>query len=357
MGQGGASRFAGLSKVAARTVLLLMAAVIAYGLFAARSLAPPDRFTPGKSDAAFYRAVVARVRQGEPYDQAAITEQRARGYPLKPFVVVRPPLLAELLARVPNLTYAIVLETLLALGVIGAWAFRLRHIRPGPRQMGWTMFFVFTGVGAAMTGEGASLFHEAWAGLLISLSLVLRTEKRFAAAVVIGLLAALVRELAIPYLLVMAAFAAVERRRGEAVAFSAALLAACVALALHAHAVGALVTSQDPSSQGWVKMGGWPFVLATTEWNGIVAVLGPWSAAVVFPVALIGVGSWKDAAANRVLAVLLGYAAGFLVLGRPENFYWGLLTAPLVGIGLALAPWALRDLGRRAFARTSSIKP
>ncbi len=67
--------------------------------------------------------------------------------------------------------------------------------------MGFSALAVFSGVGASMLGVGSmGLFHEAWAGLLIALSLALRTEKRFWSAALVGLLAALVRELALPYL-------------------------------------------------------------------------------------------------------------------------------------------------------------
>jgi hypothetical protein len=46
---------------------------------------------------------------------------------------------------------------------------------------------------------------------------------------------------------------------------------------------------------------------------------------------------------------MLGLWLGvFLVLGRPDNVYWGFLFAPILPIGLAFAPAALRDLVRAA---------
>lgn len=309
--------------------------------------------TPSKhaTDASVYRAIVERVRKGEPYEQAAVTEQRLTAFPVRPFLAVRPPALATVLALVP-MNIAVGAELLLVVIVIGAWALRLRTGGFDGRQTAWSTFLVFTGVVMAATGEPATVYHETWAGLLIALSLALRTDRHFWAAVVFGLLAALVRELAMPYLLVMAFFAAMERRRTEALAFSLALALALTALAWHARQVMALTNPGDMASPGWMALGGWPFVLATAKWSAIVAVAGAWSAAVIVPLSIFGAGGWKDGGGLRLLALLVGYSLGFMVLGRPENRYWGLMTAPLVGVGLALAPWALIDLGRRALARS-----
>jgi hypothetical protein len=52
----------------------------------------------------------------------------------------------------------------------------------------------------------------------------------------------------------------------------------------------------------------------------------------------------------RLGALLFDYTIGFMIIGRPENAYWGLVTAPLTALGLCFAPAALRDLFRRALA-------
>jgi hypothetical protein len=339
------TRYAAFTARGAQIALLLLAIAIAAGLPLGAGPTPTrSAGVAGMHDVDFYQAVVVRVRRGEPYDLVAVTEQRARNYPVRPFLSVRPPLLATALSWAPSLAPAAIVLRLLALATVAAWAFRLHRARPGPRWMGWTVFCVAAGVAAAMTGEAASLFHEAWAGVLIALSLALRTEKRFAAAVFLGLVAALVRELAMPYLLVMAIFAVTERRRWEAAAFAAALATVLVALTFHAEAVQPLVTAHDPVSPSWLAFGGWRFDLAVSNWTAIGPMLGTWSAALFLPLALLGAASWKDRAGLRLLALLGGYMLGFLFIGRPDNNYWGLLIAPLLGVGLALAPAALRDL-------------
>ena len=358
------SRFVGLSRIAAALILVALAATIALGLgeTAAPARAAPARAaqTPanpaGASDLSLYRAIVQRVRRHEPYEAAAVAELRAGHYPLKPFVAVRPPLLALSLARLPDEKTADLCLALLAMGVVGAWVYRLGKDQPRPAILAASALVIFLGVGSDMAGGGASLFHESWAGLLIALSLAVRSQKHFAAAVLLGLLAALIRELALPYLAVMCLFALLERRRLEALAFAGAGLVALAALALHAAALAPLVGIHDPASQGWVGIGGWGFVLATGRWNLLVVMAGAWISAIVAPMALLGAAGWRGPYGLRLFALLAGYTLGFMVIGRPENLYWGLMVAPLMGVGLCLAPPALGDLLGRV-AHREPVRP
>jgi hypothetical protein len=302
----------------------------------------------GRDDIGLYSRVIERVRAGQPYDVAAITEQRAYGYPVRPFVAVRPPLLAVALAALPNRLTADIVLTALAALVIVAWTARLRPMRTSVAWLAATPLIVFTGVEASMTLAGMSRLHETWVGLLIALSLALRSDRRFAAAAALGLLAALIRELAMPYLVVMALVALAERRRAEAAAFAVALALALVALAAHAVAVTPLVTSHDMVSPGWVTFGGWRFAVATAKWNFIALRLGAWVGAVLLPLAIVGAASRKDGLGLRLTLLVAGYTLGFMVIGRAWNSYWGLITAPLIGVALCFAPWTVSELLRRA---------
>ena len=333
--------YARFTRNGARWTFALLAALCLLGLPTAGVQSPTRAKATGPGDMDLYRAVIADMRRGETYAQAAVHEQRARRYPVRPFYVVRPPALGTALAVAPSAFFPILAVRLLALAVVIAWVLRLRQVLPGPRLMAWTALLLLTAVVFALAGEPPTLLHEVWAGLLIALSLALRTDRRFAASVLAALLAALIRELAMPYLLVMAAFAVSERRWREAGAFVAAVLIVAGTLAIHAHAVEALTTSRDPASQGWLAFGGWRFALQATDWNGLGVALGPWSPALLLPAALIGAYAWED---RRLITVLAGYLAGLMVFGRPDNFYWGLIIAPLLGVGLALAPVAFRDL-------------
>jgi hypothetical protein len=46
-----------------------------------------------------------------------------------------------------------------------------------------------------------------------------------------------------------------------------------------------------------------------------------------------------------------------MVFGRPENFYWGLITAPILAVGLCFAPRAIGDLVRRLVQPQNGLSP
>ncbi len=345
-------RFATLPRLSAIALLALLVIAIAIGF-----LSPPApthmKHVQGGDDLAFYQAVVARVRAGQPYEAAAVAQLRGVHGPVRPFLAVRTPALAELLAVLPNPQWGDIALEALSLAFISAWVVRLRSLGWGPANLGGAAIGLFAGVAAPLATKDMSLIHDAWAGLLIGLSLAARSDRRFWAAVALGLAAALIRELALPYLAVMAAAALIERRRPEAGAFAGALGVALIALAWHAHAVDALVSPTDLASPGWVKFGGWPFLMATAKWNLAVILGGAAAAAVIVPLSLTGAAGRGDGLGLRLATLLIGYTIGFMVIGRPENAYWGLVTAPLIAVGLCLAPAALRDLFRRASGRAA----
>jgi hypothetical protein len=338
-------------KGRAVAILTALVALIVLGLSLPTG---PARIDPAGSaparDLDLYQSVVAQVRAGQPYETAAIAAQRAGNYPLRPFVVVRPPALALGLARLPSEGAARALLTVLAAAVVVAWLRRLIPPSAHPAPSAGCALILMSGVAAGMFGRHAYLLHETWAGLLIALSLAMRTNRRFVMAAALGLLAGLIRELAIPYVLLMSLIALGQQRFKEAAAFGLAAALALAALASHAAAVNALVTPADLASPGWLTLGGWSFVLATAGWNAIPLQLGAWAAAVLAPLALVGAFAWRDPGGLRLAAVLLGYTMGFFVIGRPENNYWGLLVAPLMAVGLSRAPLAVCDLIRRTLA-------
>jgi hypothetical protein len=326
-----------------------IAASILFGLWTVLSPAQGSK-SGGQSDLALYRAVIERVRHGEPYELAAVAEHRARRYPVKPFVAVRPPVLALALARLPREGIGDVALGLLAALTAGCWIYRLRREFERPLLLALAAVAIVSGVVPMMVGGGASLFHEAWAGLLIALSLAVRTERRFVLAVALGLLAAIIRELALPYLGVMALLALLDRRRLEALTFAAATAIALGVLTLHARGLALVVTPQDLPSPGWASLGGWSFVLSTASWNMIAVLAGAWSTAWLVPLALTGAAGWKGPAGLRLIALLGGYTLGFMAIGRPDNLYWGMMVSPLIAVGLSLAPAAVADLARRTRA-------
>ncbi len=328
----------------AALLLAFIAALLAIGLGAQLASHPagPAR-TPG-ADAALYRHTIQDVARGQSYYAAAPRELRRGGFPLRPFMAVRPPLLAIALARLPGEPARAGVLALLAVACFSAWAWRLRQgAAAHPWRYAGMLLLLLGGVGPGFA-PNAYLFHETWAGLLIALSLALHNPRRWAVSVALGLVAALLRELAAPYLLVMAAFAVIEGRRAEAAAWGGALAAFAAALAVHAMAASAAATAADLGSPGWLGLGGWPFVLSTIRWNALLLAAPGWVAAVAAPVAVLGLLTGPGGLARRIGAVALGYAAGFCVVGRVDNAYWGLLTAPLWPLGLMAAAMGLRSV-------------
>src|SRR6185437_14745379 len=164
---------------------------------------PAPRGGPPGDDSILYRRVIQDVRAGEGYYPAAIREQRAEGYPLRPFVTVRTPVQAA--AR------------LLALIVVGAWAWRLRGEASRPLGAAPALLFLL-GSAAAAFYPRAYLQHELWSGLLLSLALAVYGPRAWPFSLALVLAAAAVRELAAPVLALMALMALVEGRRREALA-------------------------------------------------------------------------------------------------------------------------------------------
>jgi hypothetical protein len=357
------TRFAGLPRAGARLCMLALLALTVLGLCGPRhapGAAPPQ----GEGDFALYRAVVTRVSGGEPYHAVAVAELGARGYAVNPALNVRLPTLATALSLAPPAAANVALLGLLAAAVL-AWTVRLAPaaLPPPAALFAWSLTIAAAaGLGALGWSEAGwsapALFHEVWASLLVLLSLAVWRAGRWGPSLALGLLAALVRELALPYLLLMAALAAWEGRRREALAWAAGTAAAAAVLALHlqlalAHGAG------HGTSNGWLGLGGWSFVLATAQWALFAQVVptSDWAMAILVPLAFLGLAGWRGPLGIRAFLLAAGYAGAFLVMGRPDNHYWGLMYAQLLVIGLVLAGPAMRDLVRRSLPRAAPEAP
>lgn len=340
------TRLARLSPRAAMGVMIALLLLIAAGLFYPPTGEPGG--APEGGDAILYRQIAGRVATGQDYYSAAAAEHRASGYPLKPFTAVRQPLLAEAMAAIGPAGADLVLR-LLMVGAAAATAWRLvPQLRAPHREAAILLSATSAG---AIVQSGMWVWHEIWAGLFIALALALRTERRWVPSVALGLTAALVRELAFPFLLVMAGAAWLEGNRRETRAWAAAAAVALGALAVHGMAATAIALPGDVTSPGWMAFGGWRFDLALARQSSLLMALPPWVSAIATPLALLGWCGWRGCYGGRVAATIGLWMAAFLALGRPDNAYWGFLFAPLLPVGLALAPAAVRDLVRASASR------
>jgi hypothetical protein len=297
---------------------------------------------PPGDDSTLYLKVVDDVRAGQGYYAAAVREQRALGYPVRPFVTVRTPVLAEALARLPGPPARLAAAGLLALVVVAAWTVRLRGEARRPIGAALGLLFLL-GSAAAAFYPRAYAQHELWSGLLLSLALAVYGPRSWPASLALTLAAAAVRELAAPVLGLMALIALGEGRRREALAWGAALALYAGGLAWHAVQVTALTTTADSGSSGWLALGGWPFVLLQMKWNALLLAMPAPVIALTAALAVLGLAGLKGPGEARAAAVLVAYGLAFLVLGRPDNAYWGLMITPLwpvalVGLGRVVGP-------------------
>ncbi|MCM8729949.1 hypothetical protein ACFO8O_03065 [Hephaestia sp. GCM10023244] len=340
------SRFAGLDRHSARLLLAIAAivAAIALALSTSSSLPAPKHIDSGhrQTDAALYRAIVEGVRNGGNYYDVAAEALRAGNYPLRPFVAFRLPTLAVVEAALPRFGDLLLLFVLAAI-TAAAWLARLRIALPRPGPLAAAMILIAGGL-IAFVQPPLVVFHEIWAGLLIALALGLRRPGRWLDAVAFGLIAMLVRETALLFVLVMGAMALIEGRIREAFGWAATVIVFAVVVAVHIHAVGLVVHPGDLTSPGWQGMMGLGFVLESISVSTALAVLPIWLSGALLLVALIGWAGWDDPLATRTLATLLVYALLIGLFARADNFYWGLMIAPTALIGLAFAPDAIRDI-------------
>lgn len=333
------TRLANLSPGAALALLLALVALIGTGFALAPVNGPTGSANGG--DAALYRQITQRVANGTNYYQAVAVEHRASAYPLKPYTAVRPPTLTWIMAAVgPSIADALL--RLLAIVATAATVIRLAPQMRAPYREA-AILLSATSAGAFVQ-SGMWVWHEIWAGLLIALALACRTDRHWRASLIFGLMAALIRELAFPFLVMMAVAAWIGGNRREARAWGVAAALVLVLLALHWTMVARIALPGDPTSPGWLALGGWRFSLALARQSSLLMALPAWVAALVLPLALLGWFSRVSGYAARTVALLGLWFGTFLLMGRPDNAYWGFLMAPILPIGLAFAPAAIQDL-------------
>ena len=355
----GPTRLAGLKRSTARIALALLAILSLASLTAIVSPGPPPASREAaqrandEADVVLYETIVAGVRGGGEYYAVTAHALRTGNYPLRPFVTFRLPTLATLQAAMPPLA-TIVLLYILAAAVMLAWFVRLRSAFARTPPLAIAMVLLAGGMMAFVQPALAS-FHEVWAGLLIALSLALRQRDRWVEAVAFGLIAMLIRETAALYVGIMAVLAFAEGRRREASGWGVAIAAFAVVVAFHAHAVGLVVGPMDPASPGWAGMLGCGVFVKTMSLSTALNLAPMWLAALLVAFTLFGWAAWNDDLALRALTVFAGYAALLSLFGRTDTFYWGLMVAPTILIGLAFVPDALRDLAAAALDRRRII--
>lgn len=352
----GATRFAGMPRAHARIGFALLLVFLAACLSAVTSPGPrpsgasgsitapaaSDPPPPGQTDLLLYQTVVAGIRGGSPYYAVVAETHRMGHYPLKPFFTVRLPTLAVVEAALPPMVLNLLL-LLLCVGTILAWVARVRPETTGLVPLGVAGMLVLAGLYVNLD-TGFVVFHEIWAGPLIALSLAIRRPGRWLPSVAFGLSAMLIRETALLYVAIMAVFAWLDGERHETFGWLGAIAIFAVVLAAHAHAVSLVSGPLDRVSQGWSGLEGFGFYVRLATISSGLDILPQWLASLVLGMALFGWLAWRDAVATRALVVFAAYAALISLFARSDNFYWALMTTPVLLVGLVFAVDGLRDM-------------
>ncbi len=322
------------------TLLLTIASVVVT-LSRARSGFAEKARNDKPGDVALYQAEIQRMRSGEGYYEAAAAELRARGYPTASLFNWRTPLPMWLIARLPAAGGKVLIGALAILLI--ACGARLLAREGGLAQgaLGGILLF-----GAVMPVFLADLYAMPvlWSGVLIGLSVCAYGHGRWGWGVMTGIAALFCRDLAGPYCLASAAWALWRRRWAEAIAWLGALTAYGVFFALHSLAVGTQMRPGDMAhEQGWLRLGGLPFVISLVQVNAYLLVSPQWLSALYLPAALLGLANWRSHLGGRVQGALCLYLCLFAVVGQPFNQYWGSLIAPLLCFAAARFPRVLKQ--------------
>lgn len=315
--------------LAAMALALVVAACLApRGMERIHSEPPPAGVTL-ISDTQLYKNVSARVAEGEDYYEVSADENRRHGYWLVPFFTVRPPAFAWFASIAPLEAAQFALFGLCCVLWIlypGLRPYERVLLAPAMAMGGWHVFM------------GPMWLHEYWAGLLLAISLAVYRQDRWWISVVPALLAALIREFAIPFLLLAGAFAIFNRRWHEFAGWTAATLAIVAYLGWHAWQVAGVTLPSDLSATGWGAVVGPSQAMAMTVNQSLLRILPDTLDRLVLALSIIG---WLGLR-NRTGAFAFLYLCGMLLMiaigAKPENFAWPLMLFPLWAGGIVFVP-------------------
>lgn len=328
--------------MALAAAILLLAGLLMAALLPGPISAPAT--AGGAGDLISYQRIIARMQAGEGYYVAAHEVLVADGYGTRSVFNWRTPAWPMLLAALPSLAWAQGLLGVLALlGVLGVY--RMMRADGGP------VIAAVAAGGVALSLFGIAVpesvvFSEVAAGTLILVSVAAYGNGWRMAALVAGLAALFLRELAAPYVVVCAVLALKDRRWSEVALWGAGLVVYAGYFGWHWSMAAAQLGPMDKAyAEGWLQFGGLGFLLKAAGFNGLLSLAPSWLAAVLLPLGLFGLIAWQRD--ERAALTGAAYVLLFAVVGKPFNAYWGALFTPVMMLGVAWAWVGVRDVVKR----------
>lgn len=334
------SRFSGAPKaraVAAIAVFLILMLGGLVALWRGIAVAPDALF----GEAAIRSGLIEGVRAGGDYYSVAQSVFRIDPAAIQAWGDVPLPALATLLGALSPLM-AFVFQALLVLGVFATWFIRLRKVFARIAAMAAIGVLLAGGLVVAIDPALGSL-NSLWAGLLVALSLGMWRVGSWVEAVAIGLIACAFDQAALLYIALMALFALVEGQRREGIGWAAVAGIAVALFVAHGGAVGDIAGTGRPVVVD-ANMGGYALFVQSVSQATVLQLLPLPLAAILIALALLGWASWADASGMRVLATIAAYALTIAVFADPSTVDMAMLVSPILLVGLAFAPDAVRDL-------------
>jgi hypothetical protein len=341
-------------------LVIILVTLLAMGILANLGLAyrgPIDAIvsSPGSGDLATYSQIVDDMRRGEPYYAAAHKELVAGHYGTRSVFNWRLPTLSWAWSALPSSAWA--------KGVVLAWiavaiatSFLWFNVTAGPVAALLVVPALMFNM-AACLHDGAELLADVVAGIFILISVAAYGMKWRPAGFLSAMLALSIKELAAPYILVCVYQAWRQRRYGELAAWAAGLAAFGGYFLWHNHMVHLHIADTDIAYRdGWLQLGGLPFVLATAGFNGLLLAKPLWITAVLLPLCVLGLAAWEGHAGDRARMTVAAYIVLYLFVGKAFDVYWGALYTPLMMLGLPFVPRAIADLAT-ALRRNAAASP
>jgi len=333
--------------------MLLLLSGIGLAALLYRPQIPPAK---GHTDVeVLYQQVVAQLRNSGSYYPVLRDQLRKSGYATRELFHWRTPLLLNGLSVLPDrLSHALLIVVGVSLLLL---TFAVTVAR-GPFVF-WAAMVMQLGTVALVINPKAVFVAEIWAGFLIALSVCASLLGRTVPAVLLGLLALFVRELAAPYCVVATLYAVWRRRWSEVWLWAAGAVMYAVYFGMHVVNVWAHQGTEARSAGSWLVLGGFPFLLSTIYTHVWVWMLSPVGTAIASMLLVAGMLSQATPPVVRLTSA--AYCTLFVLAGKHFDHYWGLVVWPTwvlaIGCGFEMIRRDLSIVAQGAEPRQSITNP